>query len=55
MVEVCTIVGIEQNQEVAIAQIVASRISSIASASRLPPTAVGLVSWAGLVQLVLGA
>ena len=54
MVEVCTIVGIEQNQEVAIAQIVASRISSIAS-PRDSPTVAGLVLWVGLVQLVLGA
>ncbi len=52
LVEVCTIVGIEQNQEAAIVRIVASNVSSIAS-PRDSPTAAGLVSWAGLVQLAL--
>ena len=54
MVEVCTIVGIEQNQEATIIWIVASVYTAmyrLAASS----TVVGLVSWAGLVQLVLGA
>ncbi len=44
MVEVCTIVGIEQNQEVAIAQIVASHVSSIVSPRGFP-----YCGWTGVV------